>query len=397
MRLTLKSVAGLKLPEGKSDYIVFDDDVRGFGVRLRASGSRSWIYQYRIGTKQRRMVLGSAKSVPLALARQNASKLEAKIKLGGDPAMEKEAARRAASDTFDALAEQYLDVHRSRWRPRSEDGVRRHLTLYAKPLHRLPIAAISQRDVAHLLGALAKEAGDVTSNRVRASLSAFFGWVVREGVHMPAGNVASYTNKREERSRDRVLSDTELKAIWVACRDDDYGKILKLLALTGQRGGEIAGLRWDEVHDDQIILPAERTKNHRTHVVPLSDAAKAILGTVNGRGRVHVFGRDDTGFKGWDAAKEALDARIAADRPLPHWTTHDIRRTVATGMAELGIQPHVIEAVLNHVSGHKGGVAGIYNRATYDREKREALNLWAEHVTALVESRKAVVVPMKRA
>jgi Arm domain-containing DNA-binding protein len=109
MRLTLKSVAGLKLPEGKSDYIVFDDDVRGFGVRLRASGSRSWIYQYRIGTKQRRMVLGSAKSVPLALARQNASKLEAKIKLGGDPAMEKEAARRAASDTFDALAEQYLD------------------------------------------------------------------------------------------------------------------------------------------------------------------------------------------------------------------------------------------------------------------------------------------------
>ena len=93
----------------------------------------------------------------------------------------------------------------------------------------------------------------------------------------------------------------------------------------------------DEVHDDQIILPAERTKNHRTHVVPLSDAAKAILGTVNGRGRVHVFGRDDTGFKGWDAAKEALDARIAADRPLPHWTTHDIRRTVATGMAELGI------------------------------------------------------------
>jgi hypothetical protein len=191
MRLTLKSVAGLKLPEGKSDYIVFVDDVRGFGVRLRASGSRSWIYQYRIGTKQRRMVLGSAKSVPLALARQNASKLEAKIKLGGDPAMEKEAARRAASDTFDALAEQYLHVHRSRWRPRSEDGVRRHLTLYAKPLHRLPIAAISQRDVAHLLGALAKEAGDVTSNRVRASLSAFFGWVVREGVHMPAGNVAS--------------------------------------------------------------------------------------------------------------------------------------------------------------------------------------------------------------
>ena len=191
-----------------------------------------------------------------------------------------------------------------------------------------------------------------------------------------------------------MLSDVELKAIWAACPDDDFGAVLKLLILTGQRANEIARLRWDEVYDDKIILPAERTKNHRMHVVPLSGPANTILGTLNAGGRTCVFGRDDTGFWNWSTAKKRIDSKLAE---LPHWTPHDIRRSVATHMAELGVQPHIVEAVLNHASGHKGGVAGIYNRATYDREKREALNLWAEHVTALVDGRKAVVVPMKRA
>jgi integrase len=380
MRLTVKSVAALGLPRGKSDHIEFDADISGFGVRLRAGGSRTWIYQYRIGSKQRRMVLGSANSVPLALARENASQLEAKVRLGGDPAMVKETARRDADNTFGALVARYLESRKSEWRPRSEREVTRHLTLYAKPLHRLPITAVSQRDVADLLSGVAKDAGNVTSNRVRASMAAFLGWIIREGIRLPEGNVAAYTNKREERSRDRVLSDAELKTIWHACPANDYGAILKLLMLTGQRAGEIAALRWSEIHDDQIVLSAERTKNARTHVVPLSEPAKVILAAFTAKGRSCVFGRDNRGFCGWSTAKESIDARIA----LAHWTPHDLRRTVATRMAELGVQPHVIEAVLNHVSGHKGGVAGIYNRATYDKEKREALNLWAEHVTALV-------------
>jgi integrase len=271
--------------------------------------------------------------------------------------------------------------------------VRRHLTLYAKPLHRLPIAAVSQRDVAALLGHLAKESGDITSNRVRASLSAFLGWIIREGIRLPEGNVASYTNKREEKSRDRVLSDAELKTIWQACPDNDYGAVLKLLMLTGQRAGEIAALRWNEIHDDQIVLSAGRTKNNRAHVVPLSEPAKAILAVFDARGRSCVFGRDNRGFCGWSTAREGIDARIAAaGADLPHWTPHDMRRTVATRMAELGVQPHVIEAVLNHVSGHKGGVAGIYNRATYDREKRDALNLWVAHLTAVIEGAPSKVV-----
>ena len=190
-----------------------------------------------------------------------------------------------------------------------------------------------------------------------------------------------------------MLTDGELGLIWNACLDDDYGAILKLLMLTGQRANEIAQLRRNEVHD---LLPAERTKNARSHVIPLSEAAKGILPWFRKGDRKFVFGRDDTGFSGWGKAKEKLDARVAEAKPLEHWTVHDLRRTVVTCMAELGVQPHIIEAVLNHVSGHKSGVAGIYNRAIYDKEKREALNLWAEYVMTLVEGRKAVVVPMRR-
>jgi integrase len=340
------------------------------------------------------MILGSATSVPLSVARKNASTLEAKVRLGEDPALDRHNARLEADNTFGVLANQYLEARKSKWRAGTYEENSRYLGKYAKSLHNIPIAAVSQRNIANLLNSIAKESGDVTANRVRSSLSGLLGWVIREGIRLPEGNVASYTNEREEKSRERVLTDAELKAVWGACLADDYGAVLKLLTLTGQRANEIAALRWEEVHDEQIVLPGERTKNGRTHIIPLSDAAKAILHRGHD-GRTYVFGRLDTGFQGWHVAKQALDGRIA--EPLAHWTTHDLRRTVATRMAELGVQPHIIEAVLNHVSGHKSGVAGIYNRATYDREKREALSMWAEHVTALVEGRKAVVVPMKRA
>ncbi|MGB9389800.1 MAG: tyrosine-type recombinase/integrase, partial [Xanthobacteraceae bacterium] len=145
----------------------------------------------------------------------------------------------------------------------------------------MPIAAISQRNIANLLNAIAKDAGDVTANRVRGSLCALFGWAMREGIRLPEGNVAALTNKREEKSRDRVLSDSELRTIWNACLDDDYGAILKLLTLTGQRAGEIAELRWDEVGDEQIRLPANRTKNGRPHTIPLAEPVKMILSRFN--------------------------------------------------------------------------------------------------------------------
>ena len=135
MRLTVKAADGIQLDRGQKERIVFDDGVAGFGLRLREGGSRTWIYQYRIGSKQRRMVLGSAKSVPLGLARENACKLEAKVRLGGDPAADKDAARQEAENTFGALVDTYLKARKSEWRPRSEVEIRRHLTSHAKSLH----------------------------------------------------------------------------------------------------------------------------------------------------------------------------------------------------------------------------------------------------------------------
>lgn len=386
MKLTIKSAAEIKLPAGKSDHVIFDDDIAGFGLRLREGGTRTWIYRYRIGRKQRSLTLGSATSVPLALARANAGRLEAKVRLGGDPARDKQAARNEANNTVGPLIDQYLDERQSDWRPASLREVKRHLLQYAKPLHGLPIGAVSQRNVASLLTDIAKSSGEVTSNRLRASLATFLSWVIRQGIRLPDGNVASYTAPRKEKSRERVLSDAEIRTIWQSCDDTDHGCIVQLLLLTGQRAAEIGSLRWDEVHKDHIALPSTRTKNKRQHVIPLSASAKTILDRRRILGRTFVFGRDDTaGFKGWGISKQRLDERAAkTNGAMAPWVVHDLRRTCATGMIGLGIQPHIVEAVLNHVSGHKSGVAGIYNRAAYDTEKREALERWAQYVLATV-------------
>jgi integrase len=172
-----------------------------------------------------------------------------------------------------------------------------------------------------------------------------------------------------------------------------------LLALTGARANEIAALSWPEGDDDKIALPASRTKNKRDHVIPLSEQAQAILDHRPRRAdHDFVFGRrNGRPFTGWSVCGDLLDARIKdSGATVAHWTPHDLRRTAATRMAELGVPPHIIEAVLNHVSGHKHGVAGIYNRATYEPEKRHALALWADHLLAIVEGRKRVVVPLMR-
>ena len=149
-----------------------------------------------------------------------------------------------------------------------------------------------------------------------------------------------------------------------------------------------------------ISLPGSRTKNGRPHEVPMATAVCSLLAAQERTDRELVFGKSTGPFSGFSRCKEALDSRIVelnGGRALAPWVLHDLRRSAATGMAELGIQPHVIEALLNHVSGHKGGIAGIYNRATYDKERRDALNLWAEHLLAVTQGKRPVLVPLKRA
>ena len=187
----------------------------------------------------------------------------------------------------------------------------------------------------------------------------------------------------DEIARDRVLTDAELAAVWRNAGDADFGAIVRLLILTGQRREEVAAMTWDEVDLASATwrIGGDRTKNARSHYVPLASQAVGLLRTVERRdGRALVFGSRKGPFSGWSKAKASLDARMSAalGHPLPPWRLHDVRRTVATGLADLGALPHVIEAVLNHVSGHKAGVAGVYNRSVYATEKRAALDLWAE-------------------
>jgi integrase len=392
MKLTAKALATHKAPN-KSDYIVFDDDIAGFGLRFR-DGRNSWVFQYAIGAGAeritRRIKIGDYPALSPARAREEAEDLHAKVHLHGDPAIERRKNRIEAGKTFEKLVQQYLDFKKDELRPRSFAEVKRHLEVNAKPLHSLPLVSVDQAVIAARLNAVAKN-GVVAANRTRASLSAMFVWAMGEG--LATANPVINTNRREEKTRDRVLSDAELRAIWQSLDADDYGTIVKILILTGQRVNEIAGLRWSEIGEGTITLAAERTKNARPHEVPITATVGSLLelrDKVDGRDL--IFGRGDGPFSGWSKAKTALDGRTG---PLKHWTLHDLRRTAATGMAGIGIQPHVIEAVLNHVSGHKGGIAGIYNRAQYSAEKAQALARWDEHFGAVVHQRRGVLTPMQ--
>ena len=214
-------------------------------------------------------------------------------------------------------------------------------------------------------------------------LSAFFSWAMGEG--LADANPVIGTNKAagEIKARDRVLTDTELATIWRGLPDNDYGRIVRLLALTGCRRDEIGSLRWSEIKRDArlIALPGERTKNSRTHDVPLSKVALEVIDSIPRRvNREFVFGEGKGGFSGWSKAKAALDVKLG----LEPWRLHDLRRTASTRMADAGVQPHIIEAVINHVSGHKAGVAGVYNRSTYENEKRAALDALSNYVLVAV-------------
>jgi integrase len=373
MRLTAASVSALKLDTGVADKIVFDDDVPGFGIRVRASGARTWIFQYKVGGRTRRLVLGSASAVKPARAREIAGELHAKVRLGGDPAAEKRDSVRRSQDTFGNLIDRFLEQYNKR--PKTVEEVTRHLKMYSAPLHSRPVELITLRDVADLLTKLDTSSGSTTTNRVRSTLSAVFSWAMRE--ELALSNPVANTNKRDEHPRDRVLSNDEIERIWNATGDDAFGTIIKLLILTGQRRSEISELRWSEIGADAIQLPSERAKNRRAHVIPLAPTARALLekSPRNGEG---VFKSP-----AWSTCKDELDKRSG----VSNWVIHDIRRSVATGMADIGIAPHIIEAVLNHVSGHKGGVAGIYNRSSYAAEKAAALARWDERVRSVVEGR----------
>jgi integrase len=399
MRLTRPNVARLTVPPGRTEIIVFDEALAEFGVRVRLGGKRTWIAQYRLGSKQRRVTFGTTDTLDSEEARRRAKSVLGAVHNGDDPQARKAEARAKASITLGAVAANYLERFAAeRLRPKTLAETRRYLTVSWKPLHRLALNDIGRRAVAVRLSEIARENGPIAANRARVALSAFFNWAMREG--LSDSNPVIGTNRAaDERSRDRVLSDEELAAIWRACRDDDFGRIVRLLILTGQRRQEVGGMTGNELNLARGIwsIPGDRTKIGKAHEVPLAAPALDIVTGTHKLRQGGLFGEGKGPFQGWSKAKAALDRRMTlAGKTLDPWRLHDIRRTVATRMAELGVQPHIVEAVLNHSSGHKAGVAGVYNRALYTAEKRKALDLWGEHVGALSVLELAKVITQPR-
>jgi integrase len=415
MRLTATVARTEALAKGETDRIVWDEKLAGFGLRIRkgANGLRKlWIVQYRDALrKTRRYIIGTLDEVNADKAHDTAADMLAGIRLGTYPHVEREKERdRAelerdkAAETFESIGKLYLANREKNLRQRSFLEVKRHIEKLWEPLARTPIHEIGRRTVALRVAEISERNGPVAANRARATLSAMFGWAMREGI--VEQNPVAATNKAiEEESRDRVLTSGELAAIWPACRDDDYGRIVRLLMLTGQRREEVGGMLWDELDLERGLwmMAGARTKNGKRHVVPLVPEAIAILRVIPRRTRKegaadHVFGGGDGGFSGWSKAKGGLDRRIAesakpAPSPVAAWRLHDLRRTMKTVMSdELGVQTEISEAILNHA---RQGMEEVYNKAEYIAQKRTALALWADHLNSIFEGAERKIIPMR--
>jgi integrase len=384
-----EQVDRLRAPEGKADAYVWDDECPGLSIRLQG-GSRRWVVWYQANGKRRRVTLGAVASIKLKEARIQAGRIVSNARDGKDALAEREATKAKAADTFGKLVDIFLERRaKPRQRPRTYAEFERYLRKRWAPLHGRPLDSITRRDIATRLEEIRVGHGPISANRARTYLGTAFTWAMRQGL-VETNLVIGTEPPAAETERDRVLSPEELAIVWQAAGAvGEFGTIVRLLMLTGQRREEVAGLTWPELDLDHALwtIPGARTKNKLEHEVLLSRQAVALLPEKRER-RAHLFGRGHKGgYSGFSRSKARLEAAIAKEHELPAWTLHDIRRSVSTHMHELGIEPHIVEAVVNHVSGHKAGVAGTYNRARYREQKRIALQRWADWLEAVAEGR----------
>jgi integrase len=410
MKLTAATVEKLK-PTDKRQEIP-DSLCTGLYLTVQPSGKKGWQVRYRHGGTHRRMTLGGYPVLSLAEARQRARDVLAGATEGRDPAEEVKAAKAPKvpkpeddRNKIRTLIAQYDRRHLKGLK--SGDVVRRELDRFVvKKWGERDIQTITKRDVIDLLDDIADSGRVVTANRIRAYLNKFLNWAVDRDI-LPISPATGVKPVAKETSRDRVLSNDEIRWFWAACEAEGFpwGPLGKVLLLTGQRLNEAAQITIGEISGDLWHLSADRTKNSRAHDVPLSDAVRAVLNAVErieGRPGFIFTTTGTTPVSGFFKARASLAEgmeRIAAKErgeavEIPRWTFHDLRRTAATGMAKLGIPVRVTEAVLNHVSGTGGGIVAVYQRHDYADEKRAALDAWARYVLSLVEGRADNVVQL---
>jgi integrase len=377
------------LPIPSSDLVYWDAASPGFGLKVTPKGRKVFIVLYRTGgagSKLRKYTIGPYGRVTLHQARVAAQKVFAAKLEGRDPAAEKrESKRRIVADLVEDLLESFITQRLSQNRSGAEIArvLRREV---GKPWAGRSIHSIGKRDVVEVVSAIVQRGAPSAANKTLKSLKTFLRWCVGGAVldQSPAEGVPLPT---KEVARDRVLSDSELTQIILAARKmgSPYGAIVELLALTGQRRDEVACLAWEELDLAQQVwtIPKARTKNGKAHVVHLSRQSLAVLQGADRRGPLLFTLLGSKPFQDFTRAKRRLDQLSG----MTGWRLHDLRRTCVSGMARLGVAPHVADKILNHQAGTISGVAAVYQRHEFLAERRAALDLWGAHIDQLLKQK----------
>jgi integrase len=400
-KLTDLFVERVKGPSrGRVEY--FDAAFPGLALRVTDRGHKSWSLHYRMHGRLRRFTLGTYPAIKPAQARREAAEALDRARQGVDPSIEKQARRLARSpetETFGAISRDYVDHYvRPNLAAATYKETKRILESDGLPeWHNRPISSIARREVIAVIDAITARGATVQANRTLARLRALFRWAIEKD-RLQASPIAGMKPPTKEWSRDRALSDDELRWFWAACNEVSwpFGPLAQLLLLTAQRRDEVAGAEWPEIDLDKRIwtIPREKAKNDRAHEVQLSTGAIEVLRSLPRIGDGLLFTTTGTTpVSGFSRAKERMRAAMLTakrnelgktDGAIPEWTLHDLRRTATTGMARLNFPPHVVDKILNHTSGTIRGVAAVYNRFAYAEERRAALEAWGRYVSGQV-------------
>jgi integrase len=374
MRLTDITVRTLPAPvSGQKHYR--DDTLPGFGVRVSPGGTKTFTLMH--GRSRQLTTIGRYPIIALADARAEAKRILAEATLGK---------HRPKRISFLAALELYLETRRQKNRPRSVQGTRYLLHNYFKRLHLMNMEDIAAHHIADITDKLSQRGIQSTAAHAHTAVKTFFKWC-KQRHYLLVNPIADLEKPAAPKSRARVLSDGELSQVLSAARElGAFGKYIHVLALTGQRRGEIAALHsaWIARGNFQTItIPAEVAKNNHEHTFPLGAMVSDILDTLPAEGLAFPGRHTGTPMTGFSKPKQELDRKLAEKYEIGHWTLHDLRRTFSTGIARLGVLPHVKEALLNHTTA-KSDVERIYDRYTYLPEMRDAISRWENHLKSIL-------------